>query len=147
MTDDDKRHLMEITAAESSEFGRMATVLSRKHAAIARLDTDAIQNIVGEELEVLNRVRTAEKERGQLLKKAGLKGKDLNDETLLEKELGRADLAVYRGIHLDFQKAFAKVLQLNNMSRVLLLHSLGFIRQNIRILTDDGRRKLIDKKA
>ncbi|MCL5035355.1 MAG: flagellar protein FlgN [Bacteroidetes bacterium] len=147
MTDDDKKRLMEITAAEAVEFGKMAEVLGKKHDAISRLDTAAIQSMVSEELEVLNRVRVVEKERGWLLKQLGLNGKDLNDADLLEKKLGKADSHAYRRLHLDFQRAFSKVIQLNNISRVLLLHSLGFIRQNIRILTDDGRRKLVDKKA
>ena len=147
MTNDDKNRLMEITEAEAREFGSMAAVLGKKHDAISRLDTNAIQSIVSEELEVLNRMRTVERQRGDILKKAGLKGKDLTDSVVMEKELGRQDSITYRKLHLDFQNAFRKVIQLNNISRVLLLHSLGFIRQNIRILTDDGRRKLVDKKA
>ncbi len=147
MTDSDKKHLTEITAREAAEFGTMAGVLGRKHDAISKLDTASIQNIVGEELGILNRIRVIEKERTKILKAIGLEGKDLTDAATLERELGYADALSYQKLHLDFQKAFSKVLQLNDISRVLLVHSLAFIRQNIRILTDDGRRKLVDKRA
>lgn len=147
MTVDDKKRLMEITANEAAEFGKMAAVLDRKHSAISKLDTGAIQSIVSEELEALNNVRIIEKERVQLLKGLGLKVKDLTDSGVLERQFGKEDFLNYRKLHIDFQKAFNKVIQLNNVSRVLLLHSLAFIRQNIRILTDDGKRKLVDKKA
>lgn len=147
MMDSDKKRLLEITAREATEFGTMAGILGRKHDAISKLDTASVQSIVGEELEVLNIIRVIEKERAQLLKANGLEGKDLTDSGTLERELGSADASSYRRLHLDFQNAFSKVLRLNNVSRVLLVHSLAFIRQNIRILTDDGRRKLVDKRA
>lgn len=147
MTDNDKKRLMEITAREAAEFGTMAAVISKKHDSISKLDTASIQNIVGEELGILNRIRAVERERAELLKAVGLDGNDLTDVNTLERELGHADALNYQKLQDDFRKIFSRVIQLNNISRVLLVHSLGFIKQNIRILTDDGRRKLVDKRA
>jgi len=147
MTDNEKKHLMMVTVAETAEFEKMADVIRRKHEAIAKLDTINVQGLVSEELVLLNNIRIVEKERSDVLKSMMLSAKDLNDEGAITAKLGNEDSATYRKLHAEFQNAFNKVVQLNNMSRILLLHSLAFIRKNISILTNDGNRRLVDRRA
>ncbi|MCL4510615.1 MAG: flagellar protein FlgN [Bacteroidetes bacterium] len=141
------KRLMETTALETAEFQKMTVILDKKHQAIARLDNAAIQSLVSEELEELNTIHNIEKERAVVLNNLGLSGADLNDAGVLEKKLGKEDSESYRKLHLAFYNIFAKTQALNGISRILLSRSLAFIRNNIRILTDDGNRKLVDKKA
>ena len=147
MAENRNNRLAEVTALETAEFQTMADILVRKQNAIARLDTAAIQGLVSEELSKLNSIRLIEKERAEILKALSLSGKELNEPAALVEKLGTGDSETYAELHRKFRAAFDKALQLNEMCRVLLLHSLAFIRQNIRILTDDGNRKLVDKKA
>ena len=143
----EKKLLMEITARETAEFERMAIILNKKHQSIAELDNAAIQSTVSEELDELNKIHGVEKERTAVLGKLGLSGADLNDPNILEKKLGEEVSKDYRKLHSALYDAFAKAQVLNGISKILLGHSLAFIRQNIRIMTDNGNRKLVDKKA
>ncbi|HQT91520.1 MAG TPA: flagellar export chaperone FlgN, partial [Candidatus Kryptobacter bacterium] len=119
----------------------------RKQAAIGKLDTEEIQKIVGEELDELNNIRLAEEKRAAILKRLALSGSDVNDPRMLSAKLGRENSENYLKLHTGFRKVYEQVVQLNNITNVILLHSIAFIRQNIRILTDNGNRKLVDKKA
>lgn len=147
MAESRNKRLAEVTALETAEFEMMADILVKKQNAIARLDTEAIRGLVSEELSKLNSIRVIEKERAEILKALSLSGKELNEPAALVRKLGSDDSEIYAELHKKFRTAFDKVRQLNDLCRVLLLHSLAFIRQNIRILTDDGNRKLVDKKA
>jgi FlgN protein len=146
MADNDNNELIETTNKEKAEFETMRAILLRKRDAIARLDTEAIRNAVTEELDELKRIKSAEDERARVLKKLQLSGLDLDDPGSLMEKLGRIG-EPYSKAHSDFKKIFAEVQHLNGMINVLLVHSVAFIKQNIRILTDNGNRKLVDKKA
>jgi FlgN protein len=147
MADNDGSSLIEATEHEAAEFGRMLGILKRKQAAIAKLDTEEIQKIVGEELDKLNNIRVAEEKRAVILKRLALSGIDVNDTRTLAAKLGRENSETYLKLQTGFRKVYDQVVQLNNITNVVLLHSIAFIRQNIRILTDNGNRKLVDKKA
>lgn len=147
MAENKNKRLAEVTALETAEFEIMADILVKKQNAIARLDTKAIQGLVSEELSKMNDIRKLEKDRAEILKSLDVSGKELNDPVSLTKKIGREDSDSYTELHRNFRAAFEKVRKLNDMCQVLLLHSLAFIRQNIRILTDDGKRKLVDKRA
>ncbi len=150
MVEDKRRYvaqLAEITILETVEFEKMARILEDKQAAVARLDTIAVEGIVTAELSELNRIREIERKRAAILGSLSVIGRDLNNYASLEGKLGSHDAKEYFKIHQQFKKSFDHVLRLNELCRILLIHSLIFIRQNIRILTDDGRRKLVDGKA
>ncbi len=147
MEENNTKRLLEVTGMEVAEFEKMADILSKKQSAISRLDTATVESIISEELTGLNRIRNLEKERAGILQALSLTGKELNNRDSLTKKLGSEYSAVFAEIHERFRGAWEKVRRLNEMCQVLLLHSLAFIKQNIRILTDDGKRKLVDKKA
>lgn len=147
MAESNTARLAEITAKETAEFEVMADILARKRDAIARLDTAAVQVILSEEISRMNAIRQLERDRASILQALSISGKELNEPASLERKLGKSDADNYVKLHLKFRAVFGKVQQLNSMCRFLLLNSLAFIRQNIRILTDDGNRKLVDKKA
>lgn len=147
MADNDGNNLIEATGQEAAEFEKMLGILKRKQAAIARLETEEIRKIVGEELDELNNIRVAEEKRAAILKRLALAGIDVNDTSALAAKLGRENSENYLKLQAGFRKVYEQVVQLNNITNVVLLHSIAFIRQNIRILTDNGNRKLVDKKA
>jgi len=147
MMDNNTKSLIELTIDETTEFDKMATILAAKHDAIAQLNTCMVQQILVEELEELKRIQTVEKERARVLKEMSLSGKDLNDKSFLVKKLGEESSAIFASIHSNLKRSFARVVSLNGISRALLNHSIAFIKQNINILTEGGRRKLVDRKA
>ncbi len=147
MADGDGNNLIEATKHEAAEFEKMLGILRRKQAAIGKLDTEEIQKIVGEELDELNNIRLAEEKRAAILKRLALSGGDVNDPRMLSAKLGREGSEDYLKLQAGFKQVYEQVVQLNNITNVVLLHSIAFIRQNIRILTDNGNRKLVDKKA
>lgn len=138
---------MELTERETVELEKMAVILNVKHEALSKLNTQMVQKTLIEELEELKQIRGVEKERAAVLKELSLSGSDLNNIAALNKKLGEEEAKIYMPLHLNFKKAFARVISLNGISRALLKHSLAFIKQNINILTDGGNRKLIDRKA
>lgn len=147
MTNSDYQSLLNTTELEKSEFENMIDILIRKQKAIERLDTAEIQSIVREEFQQLNRIQGAEKARVSTIGSLGLKAQDLGDAEALAGKLGRERSATYAALHSAFRKVHAQVVQLNSITNALLVHSIAFIKQNIRILTDNGNRKLVDKKA
>jgi FlgN protein len=147
MTDNKGKYLGELTEREAKEFDKMAVILNTKHQAISKLNTRMVQQVLVEELEELKRIQTVEKERVALLENLSLNGDDLNNKTVLETKLGEEGARNFMPLHSSFQKSFARVISLNSISRALLKHSLAFIRQNINILTEGGKRKLVDRKA
>ena len=147
MEDNNKKRLLEITGMETAKFEQMTEILLKKQSAISRLDTDTIQALVSEELAGLNEIRALEKERAGILQTFSLKGEELADPASVERKLGKEYSRKFLELHSKFRAVFANVRRLNDMCQVLLLHSLAFIKQNIRILTDDGKRRLIDKRA
>ena len=147
MEDNNKKRLLDITGLETAEFEKMAGILLRKQSAISRLDTRTIQTLVSEELSRMNVIRALERERAGILQTFSLKGEDLVDPVSLERKLGGEYSEKFLELHTKFRAVFANVRRLNDMCQVLLLHSLAFIKQNIRILTDDGKRRLVDKRA
>ncbi len=147
MADGDGNNLIEATKHEAAEFEKMLGILTRKQVAIGKLDTEEIQKIVGEELDELNNIRLAEEKRAAILKRLALSGSDVNDPRMLSAKLGRESSEDYLKLQAGFKQVYEQVVQLNTITNVVLLHSIAFIRQNIRILTDNGNRKLVDKKA
>ena len=153
MMENEKKCLMDLTVFEAAEFEKMAGVLDKKLRAISRLDTAAVQNIVVQELEVLKRIQTIEKDRASVLKALSLSGTDFNipvndrNGGALENKLGKEDSEKFISLHSDLKKSFMKVQSLNGICRALLKHSLSFIRHNIHILTEGGSRRLVDRKA
>ena len=147
MEDNNKKRLLEITDLETAKFEKMAELLLKKQSAISRLDTDTIQSLVSEELAEMNEIRVLERERSGILQAFSLKGEDLTDPASLERMLGNEYSGKFLELHSKFRAVFTNVRRLNDMCQVLLLHSLAFIKQNIRILTDDGKRRLVDKRA
>ena len=147
MADNNKKRLLDITGLETAEFEKMAEILLRKQSAISRLDTATIQTLVSEELSRMNEIRALERERAGVLQTFSLKGEDLVDPASLERKLGSEYSEKFLELHTKFRAVFANVRRLNDICQVLLLHSLAFIKQNIRILTDDGKRRLVDKRA
>lgn len=147
MAENNSARLAEITTKETTEFETMADILARKRDAIARLDTRAVQEILSEEISKMNAIRRLERERASILQSLSITGKELNEPASLDGKLGKAEAENFVRLHSKFRKVFEKVQQLNGTCRFLLINSLAFIRQNIRILTDDGNRKLVDKKA
>jgi DNA-binding Xre family transcriptional regulator len=145
--ENEMEHLMKLTVSETAEFDKMADVLSGKLGAISRLDTQAVQEIVIQELEVLKRIQTIEKERACLLHELSISGIDLNDLKTLENKFGIQESNEYRRLHLKLKESFMRVQSLNGICRALLNHSLSFIKHNIHILTDGGNRKLVDRRA
>lgn len=125
----------------------MADILARKRDAIASLDTNAIPEILNEEITVMKVIKELELERVSVLQSLSLSGKDLNQLASMERILGKEDAQSYMRLHAEFRAIFEQVQRLNGMCRFLLVNSLAFIKQNIRILTDDGNRKLVDKRA
>lgn len=151
--ENEKKCLMELTVFEAAEFEKMAGVLDKKLRAISKLDTAAVQSIVIQELEVLKKIQTIEKDRAAVLKALSLSGPDLNSSvyqkhgSALEEKLGKEDSERFIGLHSNLKKSFMKVQSLNAICRALLKHSLSFIKHNIHILTDGGNRKLVDRRA
>jgi hypothetical protein len=147
MTDDKKKSLMELTEREAAEFDKMAVILNAKHDALSKLNTGMVRQILVEELEELKCIQAVEKERAGVLKELSLSGKDLNSRAVLENKLGAEDSKVFMSLHASLKKSLARVISLNGISRSLLKHSLAFIKQNINILTEGGKRKLVDRRA
>jgi len=145
--DNKTKGLMEFTELETVEFEKMAVIIHAKHDALSKLNTRMVQQILVEELEELKRIKAVEMERAAILKQLSLSGNDLNQPSVLEKKLGGEAVNIFVPLHSNFKKAFARVVSLNGVSRVLLKHSLAFIKQNINILTEGGKRKLVDRKA
>lgn len=151
--ENEKKCLMDLTVFEAAEFEKMAGVLDKKLQAISKLDTAAVRNVVVQELEVLKKIQTIEKDRASVLKALSLSGADLDPPVnhpngkVLEKKLGKEDSEKFIDLHSNLKKSFMKVQSLNGICRALLKHSLSFIRHNIHILTDGGNRRLVDRKA
>jgi hypothetical protein len=147
MEDNSKKRLLDLTGLETAEFEKMAEILLKKRSAISSLDTERLQTLVSEELSRMNEIRVLEKERAEILRTLSLSGEELVEPASLDGKLGSEYAGKFLELHGKFRAVFANVMRLNDMCQVLLLHSLAFIKQNIRILTDDGKRRLVDKKA
>lgn len=147
MEDNNRQRLFEVTKSETAGFEKMIDILMKKQDAISNLNTEEIQRLISEELSELNDIKALERERARILDSLSISGKQLDEPEVLEQKLGKEASRAFTELHTKFRATFARVKQLNDLCGVLLLHSLAFIKQNIRILTNDGKRKLVDKRA
>ncbi|MGC8594332.1 MAG: flagellar protein FlgN [Candidatus Kryptoniota bacterium] len=136
--------LLRLMEEETKVLELFLPLLESKREAAAKLDTKDIDKIVRNELALINRFRTLEVERRELLGKLGVDPNDLNK---LKAELGSDMVKTYVEVQKTFREKFDLVRNLNNVVMFLLNRAVVFIKQNINILTDGGTIKMVDRKA
>jgi len=139
--------LLRVTQEETKVLELFLPVLESKREAVVRLETKDIDNIVRTELALIDRIRSLEVERRELLRKLGIDPAEPFDSSKIEMGAGSDVMGTYIGVQKAFREKFDLVRNLNNIIMFLLNRALVFIRQNINILTEGGAIKIVDRKA
>jgi len=139
--------LLRVTQEETKVLELFLPVLESKREAVVKLETKDIDKIVRTELALIDRIRSLEVERRELLRKLGIDPAEPFDSSKIEMGAGSDVMGTYIGVQKAFREKFDLVRNLNNIIMFLLNRALVFIRQNINILTEGGAIKIVDRKA
>jgi flagellar biosynthesis/type III secretory pathway chaperone len=140
------------TEAEFAES--LLEVIQQQQQAIVRFNASTLEELVEKQQEMLRPFDAMEKERASVSKgvleamSAGGGPLVTKSATLTEliQNLEEEDASRIAAIGERLRRAIEGVLSINRQNRVLLEHSLKFVRENIRLLTGGCSRQLVDEK-
>ena len=146
--------LAKIIVMEAEAAEQMYSVLTEEQDALVNFSGDELEISVERCTEMGRRVNSLEKDRLRLLERA-MKGtpveKFINAPDAFERLLQVMDNR--GGIKSKLKEsrerlriAVANVLQRNAVNKILLQHSMNYAQKNIRIITSNYSRQLVDQK-
>jgi len=122
--------LTEILTTQIQLAEALLVLIKQQQQAIIHSDEDEVLRLVNRQQELLQPLSALEKERISFQK------------SRVEIE----DSAIYT-LEKTLRNIIGEVVEINNQNRVLIENSLRFVRQTLRILTNDYQRNLIDTRA
>jgi flagellar biosynthesis/type III secretory pathway chaperone len=130
-------------------------VMEKKKDAIVRMQSDALADAVRREEELLEPLAELEQERVRIVRniripKAQRTGKTEEPERILDLVLGTLpedEAAELSSCASRLREAITRIANVNEQNKILLSHSRQFVRETLRILTDNYRRQLVDQKV
>ena len=126
--------LEQVLTAEAELAEVMRDILKTKQEAIVKFDSAALDSAIAREEELASSIEALERERTSLTKSA-VNELEHRDEMVRIEEVRRR-----------LREAVHNVIVVNSENDSLLKHSLHFVRENIRILTENYSRQLVDQK-
>jgi flagellar biosynthesis/type III secretory pathway chaperone len=146
--------LAQILKAEVDLMAALTGVMQEKQQAIVRFQGDLLADCTQREEELMQPLEALEDERikrsaalASMLQPSvdGRKARPLPLRDLVSRLKG--DEAVSLGeLAEQLQSSVQRILEVNGHNRLLLQHSLRFVKQTLRIITDDHRKQLIDER-
>jgi flagellar biosynthesis/type III secretory pathway chaperone len=127
--------LEQVLTAEAELAELMRDILKTKQEAIVKFDSAALDSAIEREEELASSIEALERERTSLTKSA------VNE---LEH---RDEMVRIEDVRHRLREAVHNVIVMNSENDSLLKHSLRFVRENIRILTENYSRQLVDQKV
>ena len=119
----------EVIQTETELVEILLGLMKQQQNAIIHFRDSELTTLVGQQQDVLRPLEELEKERINMTGKAP--GMDDDDARAVRRKL--------RGL-------VSQILEVNAQNKVLLENSLKFIQRNLRIITEDYTRQLIDAK-
>jgi len=146
--------LTSILAAEADLMEALAKVIVEKQQAIVKFQGDSLEENTLKEQHLLQSLQTLERERvlcsGALVKSLALRNGDEPRGPVALTELARSlegdDGERVTALAGRIRTTVQNILSTNGQNQVLLQHSLRFVQQTLRIITDDNRKPLIDER-
>jgi flagellar biosynthesis/type III secretory pathway chaperone len=146
--------LSEILKMESELAEALCAILSAKQQAIVRFQGKALADATTREEGLLEPLEKLEAERivcsaairESFLPKEGPKPKAPPKLTEVIGLLGQEDAGRLAPLAERLREAVESILRLNDQNKTLLSHSLHFVKETLRIITEDHTRQLIDQR-
>lgn len=147
------KELHEVITTEAELTEGLAKVLQQQQEAIIQNRADDLDVLVERSEELIHPIENLEKERARL---AGLVAQG-NDGHTRSKGVGLTSRELVHSMHDSdaelittairrLRDASREVLRINHLNAPLLEHSQYFIRQTLRVATDDYKKNLVDKR-
>jgi flagellar biosynthesis/type III secretory pathway chaperone len=121
-------NLEEVVRTEAEIAEVLLGLVRQQQNAIVHFQEAALRTILEQQEELLRPFEALEKERVRLMGSA-----TIDDESVPP-------------VAKKLQRLAQEISDLNKQNRTLLEHSMKFVHQNIKILTEDFSRKLIDAR-
>jgi flagellar biosynthesis/type III secretory pathway chaperone len=146
---------LERVITDEAEFAEsLLEVVLQQQQAIVRFNAHSLGQLVEKQQEMLRPFEAMEARRASVSKEVvnamsrGGRPAVSGSITLTEvlRHLDGEDASRVAAVGTRLRKAIENVLSANRKNRLLLEHSLKFVRENIRLLTDGFARQLIDEK-
>jgi flagellar biosynthesis/type III secretory pathway chaperone len=127
----------------------LCAVLAEKQQAIVEFEADRLGGLTEREEELMAPFHEIERERDRLtaaLDGTGSPGTHVSLRDVLAR-MGNEGSDGLR-THADrLRTAVQRLVRMNDQNRVLLQQGLRFVRESLRIVTDNNQRRLVDHKA
>ncbi len=122
--------LAEVLTTQIQLSEALLELLKLQQQAIIQSNEEEILNLVRRQQELLQPLSELEKERTKYSKSA----EEFADESM-------------RALEIRLKNLVREIVEINNQNRVLIENSIRFVRQTLRILTNDYQRNLVDTRA
>jgi flagellar biosynthesis/type III secretory pathway chaperone len=139
--------LERVLNSEADLAEALCNVLAEKQQAIVGFEADRLAGLTTREEELMVPFHAIEEERARLtgvLLGPKAKGKSLHALREGEQEGERDSLSAET---TRLRSAMKRLVKINDQNRILLQQGLRFVRESLRIVTDNNRRRLVDHRA
>jgi flagellar biosynthesis/type III secretory pathway chaperone len=141
--------LVELLESGAGLAGTMLDILKAQQQAIVQFQSAALVDLLLKQQAVMKPMEVVEKKRQELTAEIGRSNGALSDTlsiTELTRVLELEDAARIRSCGDRLHGIVEQVLKINTQNKVLLENSLRFIQRNLKIITSDYSRQLVDAK-
>ncbi len=145
-------HLAEVMATEAEIAEKLVDVITQQQRALVACDTEAVVATVDQQQELMIPLEGLEHERERLTRElwhtvapeAADESRPVNLSALLSR-LERNDAVRLSDVSSRLLAAIEKMMKLNQANQFLIEHSRRFVRETLRIVTNDYARSLVDR--
>jgi flagellar biosynthesis/type III secretory pathway chaperone len=145
-------HLTEVMATEAEIAEKLVDVIAQQQRALVACDTEAVVATVDQQQELLIPLEGLEKERERMTRELWHSvAPEAVDDTgpvnlsALLSRLERNDAMRLSDVSSRLLAAVEKMMKLNQANQFLIEHSRRFVRETLRIVTNDYARSLVDR--
>lgn len=145
--------LVEVMTAESDLAERLADVMKKQQQCLVNCDADGVAETVEQHQELLLPLEGLEQERERLAREVwnavapepASEGHPVNLTALLD-YLGGSEAKKLSEISRRLLMNVETIMKINQANQYLIEHSRRFVRETLRIMTNDYARQLVDRK-
>lgn len=145
-------HLAEVMTTEAEIAETLVDVITQQQRALVACDAEAVVATVDQQQELMIPLEGLEQERERLTRElwhavapeSQDNNKPVNLSALLS-HLDRNDAARLSDVGSRLLAAIEKMMKLNQANQFLIEHSRRFVRETMRIVTNDYARPLVDR--
>ncbi len=145
-------YLTEVMTTEAEIAEQLVDVIAQQQRALVACDAEAVVATVDQQQELMIPLEGLEQERERLTRELWQTvtheklddGKPVNLSALLSR-LGANDAASLSDAGSRLLAAIEKMMKLNQANQFLIEHSRRFVRETLRIVTNDYARQLVDR--